>query len=85
MAATCTPRARLLLRCDADPLSGNLDRVQIIKGWLDAMRCRRKSMTSRSGDRKTRCERKLPSVGNTVDVENATWTNTIGATELITV
>jgi hypothetical protein len=28
---------------------------------------------------------KLPAVGNTVDVENATWTNTIGAVELITV
>ena len=28
---------------------------------------------------------KLPSVGNTVDVANATWTNTIGAPELITV
>ena len=38
-----------------------------------------------SGDRKPDAKGKLPSVGNTVDVENATWTNTIGAPELITV
>ena len=38
-----------------------------------------------SGDRKPGADGKLPSVGNTVDVANATWTNTIGAAELITV
>ncbi len=38
-----------------------------------------------SNDRKPDAEGKLPSVGNTVDVANASWTNTIGATELITV
>ena len=36
-----------------------------------------------SGDRKPGRDGKLPSVGNTVDVANATWTNTIGAPELI--
>jgi hypothetical protein len=38
-----------------------------------------------SGDRKPDTKGKLPSVGNTVDVANAIWTNTIGAGELITV
>jgi hypothetical protein len=39
-----------------------------------------------SGDRKPDAKTgKLPAVGNTVDVPNATWTNTIGATELIKV
>ena len=38
-----------------------------------------------SGDRKPGADGKLPPVGNTVDVENATWTNTIGAPELIAV
>ena len=35
--------------------------------------------------RKPTAKGKLPPVGNTVDVENATWTNTIGTGELITV
>jgi hypothetical protein len=38
-----------------------------------------------SGDRKPGKDGKLPAVGNTVDVKKATWANTIGATELITV
>jgi len=38
-----------------------------------------------SDDRRPGADGKLPSVGNTVDVKNATWTNTIGAPELITV
>jgi hypothetical protein len=68
-----------------DPYSGNLDRIQIVKGWLD-----KKGKTHEkvfdvvwSGDRKPGKDGKLPAVGNTVDVANATWTNTIGAPELI--
>ena len=38
-----------------------------------------------SGDRKPGKDGKLPAVGNTVDVKNASWTNTIGASELGTV
>ena len=38
-----------------------------------------------SGDRQPGADGKLPTVGNTVDVANATWTNTIGSAELITV
>jgi hypothetical protein len=38
-----------------------------------------------SGDRQANKSGKLPPVGNTVDVENASWTNTIGASELMTV
>jgi hypothetical protein len=69
-----------------DPLSGNLDRVQIIKGWLDAKNEVHEKVydVAWSGDRKPGADGKLPSVGNTVDVENASWTNTIGASELIT-
>jgi uncharacterized protein DUF3604 len=71
-----------------DPIGGNLDRIQIIKGWLDAKGKLHEKVydvawsDNRKPNRKTG---KLPSVGNTVDVANATWTNTIGATELITV
>jgi hypothetical protein len=70
-----------------DPLSGNLDRIQIVKGWLDAQGQRQERVYDVvwSGDRRPGRDGKLPSVGNTVDVPNATWTNTIGAPELITV
>ena len=70
-----------------DPLSGNLDRIQIIKGWLDAKGELQEKVYDVvwSGDRKPDAKGKVPSVGSTVDVENATWTNTIGAPELITV
>jgi hypothetical protein len=71
-----------------DPIGANLDRIQIIKGWLDKDGKPQERIYDVvvSGDRKIdtdgRC--KTP-VGNTVDVANATWTNTIGAGELITV
>ena len=70
-----------------DPLSGNLDRIQVIKGWLDAKGELHEKVYDVvwSGDRKPDANGKVPSVGNTVDVENATWTNTIGASELISV
>jgi hypothetical protein len=72
-----------------DPYSGNLDRIQIIKGWLDANgETHEKVYDVVWGDadeRKPGADGKLPPVGNTVDVANATWTNTIGDPELITV
>jgi hypothetical protein len=70
-----------------DPMSGNLDRIQIVKVWLDARGKRQEKVFDAvwSGDRKPGGDGKLPAVGNTVDVANATWTNTIGAPELITV
>ncbi|ANQ27879.1 hypothetical protein BA894_10655 [Vibrio natriegens] len=70
-----------------DSFSGNLDRIQIIKGWLDKSGKPQEKVYNVvwSGDRKLDKDGKLPAVGNTVDVANATWTNTIGAPELITV
>ncbi|WP_101760109.1 DUF3604 domain-containing protein [Oceanicoccus sp. KOV_DT_Chl] len=70
-----------------DPLSGNLDRVQIIKGWLDKQGQTHEQVFDVvwSDNRKPDTTGKLPAVGNTVDIESATWTNTIGATELLTV
>ena len=68
-----------------DPYSGNLDRVQIVKGWLDAQGRSHEKVYDVvwSGDRTPGADGKVPSVGNTVDVENAIWTNTIGSPELI--
>jgi len=70
-----------------DPLSGNLDRIQIVKGWVDAGGKRHEKIYEvawSDGDkRKLDSNGKLPPVGNTVNVETATWTNTIGSPELI--
>ena len=70
-----------------DAIGGNLDRIQIVKGWVDAKGGRKEKVYDVvwAGDRKPGADGKLPPVGNTVDLANATWTNTIGASELITV
>lgn len=71
-----------------DPIGANLDRYQIVKGWLDKDGKLNEKIydVAWSGERKPDPESgKLPAVGNTVDVANATWTNTIGAPELIAV
>jgi hypothetical protein len=72
-----------------DPIGANLDRIQIVKGWLDAKgELHEKIYEVAWGDadkRKPGKDGKLPPVGSTVDIENATWTNTIGDPELITV
>lgn len=70
-----------------DPIGANLDRVQVIKGWLDADGTTHEKVydVAWSDDRVAGADGKLPAVGSTVDVTSATWTNTIGAAELITV
>ena len=70
-----------------DPFSGNLDRIQVVKGWLDDDGNRNEKVydVEWSGDRTIGSDGVLPPVGNTVDVAKATWTNTIGDPELITV
>ena len=71
-----------------DPIGANLDRIQIIKGWLgkDGQTQERIYDVAVSGGRTIGADgRSRTSVGNTVDVANATWTNTIGAGEMITV
>ena len=69
-----------------DPKSGNLDRVQIVKGWLDAAGKQHEKIfdVAWSGERKIGANGKLPAVGNTVDLKTATYTNTIGAAQLAT-
>jgi len=70
-----------------DPIGANLDRYQIVKGWLDSDGKMHEKVYDViwSGDRKPASNGKLSPVGNTVDVANATYSNTIGATELIAV
>jgi len=70
-----------------DPVGGNLDRIQIVKGWLDNDGKTQEKVYDVvwSGDRKLGSDGKVPPVGNTVDAKKANWTNTIGASELGTV
>lgn len=68
-----------------DPWSGNLDRIQIIKGWIDKSGKRQERIydvavsDGRIIDADGRC--RTP-VGDTVDIENATYFNNIGDAEL---
>ena len=63
-----------------DPIGGNLDRIQIIKGWLDTdgETHERVYDVAWSGDRQPGADGKLPPVGSTVDVDDASYTNSIG-------
>jgi hypothetical protein len=70
-----------------DPYSGNLDRIQIVKGWVraDGKTNEKVYDVVWSGDREPGPDGKLPPIGDTVDLASATWTNSIGAPELIAV
>jgi hypothetical protein len=71
-----------------DPIGANLDRIQVIKGWVDKDGKPQERIfdVAVSGGRKIGADGRCNTpVGSTVDVANATWTNTIGAPELIAV
>jgi hypothetical protein len=70
-----------------DPVGANLDRIQIVKGWLDKKGNTHEKVydVAWSDNRIPGADGKLPAVGNTVDLEAANWTNTIGASELAAV
>lgn len=70
-----------MIRAMRDVDGANLDRVQVIKGWLDAEGKTQEQVydVAWSGDRSVGADGKLPPVGNTVDVAQATYTNAIGA------
>jgi len=71
-----------------DPRSGNLDRIQIVKGWLGKDGKGQEKVYDvvwGDADRRKLVKGKLAPVGNTVDTATATWTNTIGDPELAAV
>jgi hypothetical protein len=76
-----------LIAARKDPEGANLDRVQVVKGWLDAKGQTHEkvydAVWADAASRKPGADGKLPAVGSTVDVANATWTNTIGDPDLI--
>ena len=70
-----------------DPTSANLDRIQIIKGWTKSGQSFEKIFdVAWSGDRKlNKWTGRVPAIQSTVDLEKATYTNSVGSTELKTV
>jgi hypothetical protein len=71
----------LLIRAMRDPDGANLDRIQVVKGWLDAAGKTHEQVydVAWSGARKPGPDGKLPPVGNTVNVAQASYSNSIGA------
>jgi hypothetical protein len=76
-----------LVHAARDPLGANLDRVQIVKGWLgaDGKAQERVFDVAWSGDRTLGADGKLQPVGSTVDVSTGAYANTIGAAQLAVV
>jgi hypothetical protein len=86
-AAPAGKRPTFLVAALKDPMGANLDRYQIVKGWLDSKGKLHEKVydVAWGGNRNASGNGKLPAVGTTVDLADASYTNTIGAPELITV
>jgi hypothetical protein len=78
---------RFLVMASKDALGANLDRVQIIKGWIDEDGEPRDKVfdIAWAGERQPGANGKLPPIGSTVDLDMATFRNTIGEAQLATV
>lgn len=79
---------RLLLHALKDPDGANLDRMQVVKGWLDAAgqpRERVYDVALSDGRAVDPQSGKAPSVVSTVDVARATYSNSVGEVSLATV
>ena len=73
-----------ILMATKDPIGANLDRIQVIKGWIENGERREKIYDTVFDDnRKTNRKGQLESVGTTVNLESATYDNSIGNAELI--
>jgi hypothetical protein len=70
-----------LVRAVRDADGANLDRIQMIKGWLDVEGKTHEKVydLAWSGDRKPGKDGKVPPVGNTVNVKDASYSNAIGS------
>jgi hypothetical protein len=80
-AAPAGKAPAFLIRAVRDPDGANLDRVQIVKGWLDAAGKTQEKVydVAWSGSRKRGANGKIPPVGTTVNVAAASYDNSIGA------
>ncbi|MCZ6831066.1 MAG: DUF3604 domain-containing protein, partial [Gammaproteobacteria bacterium] len=76
-----------LVAASKDAIGANLDRVQIVKGWLDAQGSSHEKVyeVSWAGSRRLDSDGKLPPLGSSVNVAEASWENSIGAPQLTAV
>lgn len=86
-ASTAGAAPEFLIQAVKDPVGANLDRVQVVKGWLGANGETQEKVfdVAWAGDRQINAKGKLPAVGDTVDRNTGRVSNTIGTPELITV
>jgi Protein of unknown function (DUF3604) len=87
---TAPPKGKsptLLIHAVKDPTGANLDRIQVVKGWLDDKKQPQQKVydVAWSGNRRKGADGKVPAVGNTVDISTALYTNSIGAAQLAAV
>ena len=73
-----------IVHATMDPEGGSLDRIQIVKGWANADGSIEEKVydVAWAGDRQIGADGKLPAVGNSVNYDDATWSNDIGSVEL---
>ena len=84
-AAPAGKPASFLIAAMKDPEGANLDRVQVIKGWLGADGKTREKVydVKWAGNRTPDASGKVPAIGSTVDVAKASYANSIGAASLV--
>lgn len=76
-------KLKLMIHAAKDPIGANLDRIQVVKSWLENGQPREKVINvAWSGNRSLDSKGGLAPIGNTVDLKMATYTNTIGTQEL---
>lgn len=84
-----TGKPSFIISALKDPIGANLDRVQVVKGWVDKAGKLHEQIYnvvwSDPAKRPLMANGKLPAVGDTVNLSNATYANTIGAAQLQTV
>jgi hypothetical protein len=75
---------QMIIRASKDPENANLDRIQVIKGWVDQAGTQHERVynVAWSGDRQLDADGKLAAVGNTVDLSSAHYDNSIGIEQL---
>ena len=74
----------LIMRAERDPASAALDRLQVVKGWLDADGQSRERVfdVAWAGERKADADGRVPAIPSTVDLTTGAWDDSVGAPEL---